>query len=83
MSQEDRDWYRQERKHRKQLVWNDQRGELEFGHGQTKRRDWCKLRRKIRVPDWIAESFRLFAWVAAAYCCWWMYWHLIAPFLFH
>jgi hypothetical protein len=82
MSQEDRDWYRQEQKRRKQLVWNDQRGELEFDHGQTKRRGWRKLRQMFRVPDWIAESFRLFAWVAAIYGLWWVYRYLVEPFIF-
>jgi hypothetical protein len=81
MSQEDRDWYRKEQRRRKQLVWNDQRGELEFDREQTKRRGWWKLRRQIRVPWWIEEPLRLSAWVAAIYCCWWIYRHLVEPFI--
>ena len=45
MSQDDREWFHEDRARREKLVWNEKSGEMEFD----------KPKRKRRLPEWAVD----------------------------
>jgi hypothetical protein len=73
MCHEDRDWYREDRKRRDKLIWNEKSGELEFDRPKGRRRWRWPYRLRSDLPWWIAESLRIFMFmlpIVLAYYAW-------------
>ena len=73
MSQDDREWYWQDRNRRERLVWNEKRGELEFE--QRSRRS------ALSPPHWLREVFRFIGYLAATIALAWIVLYIVAPML--
>jgi hypothetical protein len=74
MAQDDRDWYREDRKRRDRLTWNEKRGELEL---DEQPRRW----RLFLPPVWLRETFRFLGYLAATLVLAWIVLYLLAPIL--
>jgi hypothetical protein len=74
MAQEDRDWYREDRKRRDRLTPKETRGEPE-------RDEKPRQRRLFRPPFWLRETFRLLGYVAATLVAAWIFLYLVVPIL--
>jgi len=73
MCHEDRDWYREDRKRRDKLIWNEKSGESEFDRPKGRRRWRWPYRLRSDLPWWIAESLRIFMFmlpIVLAYYAW-------------
>lgn len=73
MSTSDRDWYREELKKKRQLRWNERRGEVEFDEPVRKRRWRWPYRLRPDLPWWVREMVRqslFWGVVALLYLAW-------------
>lgn len=71
MGQEERDWFRLDRKRRDALVWDELRPEHEL----------VLLKRRLIVPAWVRESFRFLGYFAATLVFAWIFLFLVVPLL--
>jgi hypothetical protein len=73
MGTQDRDWYREKRKKKRPLRWNDRRGEVEFDEPPRRRRWRWPYRLRPGLPWWVRVVVRqapFWAAVAALYVAW-------------
>jgi hypothetical protein len=70
MSQDDREWFHQDRARREKLVWNGKAGEMEFDHAKRNRRWRWPYRLRPGLPWWLVEWMRLGAFMAVLAVLW-------------
>lgn len=73
MGVQDRDWYREELKKKRQLRWNERRGEVEFDEPARGNRWRWPYRLRPNLPTWVRELARhtlFWGTVALLYLAW-------------
>jgi hypothetical protein len=74
MAQEDRDWYREDRKRRDRLTPKETRGEPERDKKPSQRRPFLPT-------SWLRETFRFLGYLAATLVAVWILLYLVVPIL--
>ncbi len=73
MGIQDRDWYREEQRRKRELYWNERSGEMEFDRAPSKRRWRWPYRLRPGLPWWVREFVRqtlFWGAVALLYIAW-------------